>query len=346
MKRFVILLLVVGAALLFASAGVFAEESILIDFSTLAADYAVSGSDVPTENEATIIDFGDKAGTGFTEEEKALMKTSLALNNWEVALASSSRTVFNQSNSMTKEVPVRDDAKKFPGEKVLGVRVHFPMEPYNSWALVRPPFEIPMYMRKTVVAEDGTVTEDPEDINRTKYDGFGVLKNVGVVKSVSMNILGLNFPQGVEIILKDQSNKEMPIFMGYLYFDGWRTLTWNNPNYITEVRNREITRFPLYPKATPSVKLMGIRFSRDKAQEGGDFITYIKDITVTYDKAVLSLDMDVNNEEVWGILGKREESRRTSEFEKLGEIQVLRTLEKKKMHQVETPAEAAAPATN
>ncbi|TFG61521.1 MAG: flagellar protein [Spirochaetales bacterium] len=336
MKRFVILLLV-GAAFLILSAGVFAEESILIDFSTLAADYAVSGSNVPNENEATIIDFGDKAGTGFAEDEKALMKTSLALNNWEVLLASSSRTVINQSNSITKEVPVKADAKKYPGEKVLGVRVHFPLEPYNSWALVRPPFEIPMYMRKTIVAADGTVSEDTADVNRTKFDGYGVLKNVGVVKTVTLNILGLNFPQGVEVILKDQSNKEMSIFMGYLYFDGWRTLTWNNPNYIQEVRNREITRFPLYPKATPSVKLMGIRFSRDKEQEGGDFITYIKDITVTYDKAVLTLDMDVNNEEVWGILGNRESSRRTSEFEKLGELQVLRTLEKKKMHQ-ETPA--------
>jgi hypothetical protein len=201
--------------------------------------------------------------------------------------------------------------------------------------MVRPPFEIPVYMRKTTIADDGTVEEDKSDVNRTKFDTFGVVKNVGVIKSVSMNVLGLNFPMACEVIIKDHLNRERALFMGYLFFDGWRTLTWENPNYISEVRNREIQRFPLYPRATPSVKLMGIRFLRDKEQEGGDFITYVKDIRIVYDKAVLDLDTDVNNEEVWGILGEREESRRTSEFEKLGELQVLRALEKKKMHPVE-----------
>lgn len=331
MKRFVILL---TALMICVSAAVIAEESVLIDFSTLEADYAPGGGD-PTEHEATLIDFGQKAGTGFSEEEKALMKTSLALDNWGVVLASSSQTVFNQANSMAKSVPVREDAKQYAGETVLGVRVHFPLNDYNSWAMVRPPFEIPVYMRKTIVQDDGTVVPDEEDVNRTKFDNFGVVKNVGTIKSVSMNVLGLNFPMGCEIILKDHNNKELALDMGYLYFDGWRTLTWENPNYITEVRNREVRRFPLYPRATPSVKLMGIRFRRDKEQEGGDFITYIKDISIIYDKAVLDLDTDINNEEVWGILGEREEARRTAEFENLGELQVLRALERKKMHQVD-----------
>ncbi len=335
MKRIAILLTI---GLILVGFTVFAEESVLIDFSQLEADIAVGDAEDPNENEATIIDFADKAGTGFTEEEKAMMKTSLAINNWEVELASSSSTVFNLAHSMAKEVPVREDATRYAGERVLGVRVHFPTEPYNSWAMVRPPFEIPFYMRKTTVQDDGTVVPDQEDVQRTKFDGFGVVKNVGVIKSLSMNVLGLNYPHGVEIVLKDQDNREHSIFMGYLYFDGWRTLTWQNPNYITEVKDREIRRYPLYPKATPAMKLMGIRILRDKEQVGGDFITYVKDITMTYDKAVLTLDMDINNEEVWGILEQREESRRTAEFERLGEIQVLRTLERKKMHAVEEEA--------
>jgi hypothetical protein len=333
MKRFVILL---TALVICISAAVIAEESVLIDFNTLEADYASDGGE-PTENEATLIDFSQKAGTGFSEEEKVMMKTSLALDNWAVILASSSRTVYNQANSMARAVPVREDAKKFAGDTVLGIRVHFPLNDYNSWAMVQPPFEIPVYMQKTEVQDDGTLIPDDEDVNRTKFDGYGVVKNVGVIKSVSMNVLGLNFPMGCEIILKDHTNKELALDMGFLYFDGWRTLTWENPNYITQVRNREMRRYPLYPRATPSVKLMGIRFRRDKEQEGGDFITYVKDISIVYDKAVLDLDTDINNEEVWGILGNREESRRTAEFESLGEIQVLRALEEKKMHQ--EPAE-------
>jgi hypothetical protein len=302
------------------------------------------GGDNPSENLRTLIDFGEKAGTGFEDEEKKLMKTSLALPNWEVELASSSRTVFNQSNSLVKEVQVREDAKKeeYQGVTVMGIRVHFPMGDYNSWAMAHPPFEIPFYMQQSFIDadDDYKLKSDPEDVGRTKFDNFGVVKNVGVLKSVSMNVLGLNYPMGCEVILKDQNNREMALFMGYLWFDGWRTLQWENPNYITDVQNRELRRFPLYPRATPAVKLVGIRFLRDKEQEGGDFITYIKDINITYDKAVLDLDTDVNNEEVWGILEQREESRREAEFFRLGEVQVLRALEKKKMHNPEAEAEA------
>jgi hypothetical protein len=334
MKR-VVILLFCAIAFFGLSAALFAEESVLINFSDLVADYSPAGSDSATENEATLIDFGDKAGTGFTEDEKKLMKTSLALENWEVFLASSSRTVFNQQRSLTRQVTVKDEAKRFAGEIVLGIRVHFPIEHYNAWALVRPPFEIPMYMQKTVVQDDGTLVPDADDSAGSKFNNIGVVKNVGVIKSISLNILGLNFPMGCEIVLKDQNNEEKAMFMSYLNFDGWRTLTWTNPNYISEVKNREIKRYPLYPTATPAVKLVGLRFFRDKVQDGGDFITYVKDISIVYDKAVLTLDTDVNNEGVWGILSEREESRRNAEFAKLGEIQILRHLEKQKMHQEE-----------
>ncbi|RKX78972.1 MAG: flagellar protein [Spirochaetes bacterium] len=332
MKRFIIFLL---TALFIISANIYAEESVLIDFSKLAADYNPGGQGTPTENTATMIDFSDMAGVGFTEEEKALMKTSLALRNWEVELASSSKTVRTIALSMAKGVTVKEDAKVFAGQRVLGVRVHFPQDPFNSWAMVKPPFEIPMYMQKTILQDDGSLVPDPEDKQGTKFDGYGVIKNVGTIKSIAMNILGLNFPMGVELVLKDQQGDLYSYFMGYLNFDGWRQIIWNNPNYIEEVRDRELKRQPLYPKATPAYKLIGIRFLRDKEQEGGDFITYIKDISMTYDRALLDLEMDINHEEVWGILSEREASRRMAEFRKLGQLQVLRSLEQKKMHREE-----------
>jgi hypothetical protein len=313
MKRFVILLCI---ALLFVGVSISAEESVLIDFALLAAD-TDNG-----QNEATILDFADKAGSSFTDEEKALMKTSLALNNWEVVLASSSRTVVNQSNSLTREVLVKDSAKKYAGERVLGVRIHFPNEPFNSWAIIRPPFEIPAYMPK-----------DDQDRLGAKFEGgYGVVKNVGVIKSVSIEVYGSNFPNGLGIILKNENNEETNIFMDYLEFDGWKTLTWNNPNYISEVRNRELTRYPLYPRVAPLVKLAGIIIYKDAAQEGGDFVTYIRRITIVYDKAVLDLERDIDDEAIWGILTAREEARRTAEFNRLGNLQVLRYLEQKKMH--------------
>jgi hypothetical protein len=305
----------------------FADTSVLLDFSTLVAD--TDGD----ENEATVVDFSAQAGTGFTDEERAQMKTSLKIDNWEVVLASSSRTIANQRKSLAKGVQVSDSASRFPGETVMGVRVHFPTEPFNSFALVRPPFEIPAYMQRTALQSDGTLIADESDLRGSKFDSYGVVKNVGVIKSITVNVYGNNFPNGFSLVLKDQNEREQNIFFGYLDFDGWRELTWSNPNYIDEVRNREVTKFPLYPRAEPMRKLVGLVFYKDAAQEGGDFISYVKDITITYDRAVLETVRDINEEEVWGILSEREESRRTAEFSKLGNLQVLRYLEEKKMHQ-------------
>jgi hypothetical protein len=306
---------------------VFADTSVLLDFSTLAPDTDFG------ENEATLVDFSQQAGTGFTDEERNAMKTSLAVENWEVALASSSRSVNNLRKSMTRAVLVNDDAVKFAGEMVLGVRIHFPEDPYNSYAMVRPPFEIPAYMKRTVLQSDGTMIEDDQDLTGSKFDGYGVVKNVGVVKSISVNVYGSNFPNGFGIILKDQNNREQQVFMNYLEFDGWRELVWNNPNYVTEIRDRELKSYPLYPRSEPMRKLVGLIFYKDAAQQGGDFIAYVKDITITYDRALLETSRDINEEEVWGILGEREQSRRTYEFSRLGNLQVLRYLEGKKMHQ-------------
>lgn len=313
MKRFAILL-----CLLMVVSGMMisAEENVLIDFASLTADTETG------ENEATMVDFSDKAGTSFSDEEKERMKTSLAIANWDVQLASSSRTVANQRYSMTREAPVKDSARRYAGDSIMGIRVHFPLESYNSYAVIKPPFEIPAYY----------TPEEPD-----KFDGYGVLKNVGVIKSISMNVLGKNYPHRIGLILKDQNNMEQTIIMNNLEFDGWKTLTWQNPNYIDEVRNREIVKFPLYPKTAPNYKLIGILVFRDAMHEGGDFVTYVKDVSMVYDLAVLSLESDVDDEEIWGILEQREEARRTAEFERLGNIQVLRYLESQKMHQ--EPAE-------
>ena len=97
MKRLPIALLVAFVAIAFLAA----EESMLIDFTQLGADVVIDpNSQTPTDNEATLIDFSDVAGFTFSADELALMKTSLALGNWEVLLAPSARTVENENLSM------------------------------------------------------------------------------------------------------------------------------------------------------------------------------------------------------------------------------------------------------
>ncbi len=311
-------ILVFLAAILIVSGAAFAEESVLIDFNELLDDYQ-------GEHQGTLVDFSSVAGTRFTEEEKAEMNTSLYVPNWDVVLSSSSRTVTNNRFSYVRVVTVGESAAQFAGNQVMGVRVHYPEGSFNSYAWVKPPFAIPAYATSPVI----------EDAPRgDQFTGFGVVKNVGVIKNVKVNVYGMNFPMGMAVVIIDEQEKTQQMPLGYLNFDGWRELTWQNPNYITEVRNRTIKQVPLYPRSAPSITLESLQFYRDAMQEGGDFIVYVKDIVVTYDQAVIQdVDTDLNHEEVWGILAQREEDRRNAELNRLGNLQVLRYLEEKKMHQ-------------
>lgn len=330
MRRSFILALI---ALVLLTGTVFAEEATLIDFTQLTTDYP---ADDPQHNQRTLVDFSLAAGSSYTEEEKAAMKISLAIPDWEVVLASSSENVTTVTNSEIRPAVVRDGAQQYGGDTVLGARVYFPQQPYNGWALIEPPFEIPAYSDPTEVAADGTLTTPQEERGTgTKFDSFGVVKNVGVLRSVTITVNGLNFPHGLSLVLQDENNEQHEVFMGYLNFDGWRDLTWMNPNYISDVRNRELRTFPLYPNLAPMRKLIGIRIYRDAMMQGGDFITYIRDVSITYDRAVLQLERDINDEQVWGILQDREAARRDAELRNLGNIQVLRYLEQRKMHSPE-----------
>ncbi len=324
MKRTFILI----AIAILACGAVFAEESVLIDFAKLVADAEPDQDNVNTQNERTVMDFAEVAGNSYTPQQKSIMKTSLAMPNWDIVLASSSRDTTNMAKSYVREAPSKQYGQ------VLGVRVHFPIMPINSWARISPPFEIPAF-------------EAMEGSETTRFEeGFGVIKNVGTIKSIALNAYGLNFPHGVSVVLKDAEGEESVMFMGYLNFDGWGEMIWKNPNYVSDVRNRELRIFPLYPKATPFVKFAGLIIHRDASHEGGDFVAYFKDVKVIYDKAVMDTERDIEDEDLWSIISDREVARRNAEMEKFGEVQVLRYLEgQKKATEDKFSASEAAGAT-
>jgi hypothetical protein len=334
MKRMLILVIISMLA-----GPLFAEEATLIDFSLLTADIRVplgenDTGDKPNQNRQTLMDFSQVAGGSFTSQQKAVMKTSLAIENWEVVLASSARHVTNITYSYTKEAP----SKQFG--TVMGLRVHFPTEPHNSWAIVKPPFDIPAFEPSADIADDGTITakEGNDGItSRSRFESqeegqpaYGLVKNVGVIKSVAVNVYGLNFPHGLSTILLDSLGTEKTVFMGYLQFDGWGELIWNNPAYIQEVRNRDIRLYPLYPANTPFIKFNGFLVQRDAAKVGGDFVTYFKDVRIIYDRAMLDTERDIDDEALWNIILDRETARKTWEMERFGQNQVLRYLELQK----------------
>ncbi len=332
MKRTSIL---VAAALLFASAFAIAEEAVLVDFALLNADIIAGKDGEMTQNRKTIMDYSTVAGSSYTDEQKALMRTSLAIGQWEVVLNSSSRSAANVAVSHAVEAKVSDEAKNFAGQTLMGVRIEFPLWHHNAHASIKPTFEIPIYAPMAEVNEEG-VLEEPteEDIasGKTRFeDGYGVIHNVGVIKSIAVNTYGMNFPHGLYVLIRNAKNEVKRYFMGYLLFDGWKELVWNNPSYLTDVRARETRVYPVYPVSLPSAAFAGFLVTRDAANAGGPFIGYFKDVKIIYDKAVLSTVRDFADENIWGIQTKRNEEHQKIELSRFGHTQVNRFLEKEKM---------------
>jgi hypothetical protein len=320
-------MLILVVAAIIAVGSLYANESVLIDFGQLAADMRVSdtddGDDTPNQNRATLMDFSNVRFAGsFTEEQRGFMRSSLAIENWEVDLATSANTITNRSRSYTREAP----SARFG--TVMGVRVHFPLGNFHSWARVRPPFEVPGFEPAADVADDGTITPTTNGDGTTRFEnGHGLVKNVATIRALAATVYGMNFPHSLSVVLLDNDGNRTSIPLGNLQFDGWAELRWDNPNYITEIRNRDLRITPFYPDAMPFVKFGGFEIRRDASHRGGDFIGYFKDVRIIYDLAVLDTDRDIDDEGVWGLIHERESARRVWEIERFGQDQILRHLE-------------------
>ncbi len=304
MKRslcvFVCLLFLTGVPAIFAQQQeVKGGPGVLIDFSNL---------------KGTDIDFSKYPGAMAEGVEEIIV--DLSITNWAVELSPSSAASENKLLSFTKPVI----SNKMQGE-VLGARIHFPTAPFNSWAKIVPPFEIPFY-------EDAEGDKPGEG---TKFVNKGVLRNVGTIKYITARVTGRMFPHGLTLTLKDEQETAREMFMGYLDFDGWRTVRWDNPNYISDVKMRDIRKTPLYPESMPSYKFDSFTVYRHGSQIGGDFVIYIKDVQLVYDLAVIEYEKDINDEAEWRILQSRRDVRRAAEMRRLGVLQLLRKQEALKM---------------
>ena len=350
----------------------FADERILIDFTKLKADIAVypqisseeggegeQEEQKPNQNGRTLMNYANAAGASFSSEQKDLMKSSLALTEWEVVLNSSARNVGSLAQSVVKPAPVSGNSKQpFAGEEVMGVRIVFPSGAYNSNAKIVPPFSIPAYEPYAELDENGdrkkpeenssSSSENAEGGEGSESSGpkwlfeaddpsdkaspaYGLVKNVGTLKAISVTTMGMNFPHALYVLLGDTDGVTRRYFMGYLGFDGWKELRWNNPEYITEVRTREIRIYPIYPRGEPFVKFEGFQIVRDASHVGDDFIGYFKDVKIIYDKANLTSERDIADEDLWGIIGRKENARQALEMSRFGNKQVNRYVEKQKM---------------
>lgn len=322
------------AAMILAGTFAVAKESVLIDFTQLDADTVADENGNPTQNGRTVMDYSVAAGASFTSDQKTLMKTSLALPEWEIKLNSSAQNPVAVALSQVVAAPVKESADvPFAGKNVMGVRVLFPTWANNANAKIVPPFDIPAYEVLADADENGERQEQTDE-QKGKYlfeDGYGVVRNVGTLKSIAVTTMGMNYPHALYVLLEDTDGVERRYLMGNLFFDGWKTLIWNNPDYISEVRTREIRIYPIYPRGIPLVKFAGFQVARDASDIGSDFIGYFKDVKVIYDLAILTSDRDIDDEDVWGIITKKERDRQNGEMARFGNKQVNRYIEKTKM---------------
>ena len=339
--------ILVAMAFLLMGAVAVAEEAIIVDFALLNADIIADPNGKMTQNRRTVLDYGKVAGAFYTDQQKALMRTSLALEQWEVELNSSAQNPLSIATSTIKEAEVRAEGEKFAGQKLMGVRILFPEWTNNANAKIKPGFLIPAYEKMAQVDDQGNLqepTDEDKASGKSRFeDGYGIVRNTGVIKSIAVNTYGMNFPHGLYVLLRDQNNVVKRYFMGYLLFDGWREMIWNNPSYIANVKSRELRLYPVYPTALPHVAFEGFLITRDAAHDGGDAIAYFKDVKIIYDKAVLTTVRDFADEDIWGIQTEREMKRKKIEVEKFGQTQVLRFLEQEKMATEEgfTPSEGS-----
>ena len=333
---------IVIAVLMLLAGGFFAaEESVLIDFNLLQADI-IEETDADgnstgrlLENRRTVMDYSTVAGATFTETQKELMKSSLAHGNWEVVLNASAQNPKAMSVSYAQSAPVSQNANYFAGESIIGVRVNFPTWNYNASATIKPPFDIPVYEPYAQVDDNGVVqdqTAEDKETGMTRFEeGYGVVRNVGTIKSIAVNAYGMNFPHGLYVLLTNEAGETSRYFMGYLNFDGWKQMVWTNPDYLSEVRAREIRIYPVYPAALPSVAFAGFLITRDAAHDGGDFVGYFKDVKIIYDKAVLDTLRDIEHEDLWGIQNAQNAAKRAIEVSRFGDQQINRFIEREKM---------------
>lgn len=271
---------------------------------------------------STLIDFSELGKAEVSNSADPKMKM-LYNKYWRIKLNASSDFVESRRLTYVDNVPVKkavNDKKGYSNDGfAIGVRVNFPPIANNAYAQLRPLFEVEAYP-----------TNGAGQLTNT-FEGKGVLRNVGVIKTITTFVKGKNFPDSLYVNLKDENNQVNSFFMGYLNFEGWAEKSWQNINYMEDVRNRRIVRVPLYPRTEPYYKLDNITFFKQSDGYDGDFIAYIGWIKMTYDKAIIDTDDDINDEDVWGIRITAQKKKADLERERLNSQSELEKLEKMKM---------------
>lgn len=290
---------------LFVLLKIIAYEDVLIDFNNL---------------QDTTIDFSKYAGDFWTEEQRKEMILNLQPQHWLAKINKSSWT--NEAKERTYIIPVTNSLQ-YPNQTLLGIRAYFPERKANSYLIVKPPFSIPSFY------------DNPNKITG-EGDMFlykGVIRNVGIIRKISVRLLGNNFKYAFYVRVKNHKGIERDIFIDFINFIGWRSPAWVNPHYEYElkVRDQQKNERPYYPDEYPYIKFEAFIIHRAEPEVTGNFVTMIKSVSVDYDKQFLEVGKEEYlQEQTFGIYHEQLVERSKQEMKGVDERIYLEWLERKK----------------
>lgn len=225
------------------------------------------------------------------------------IENWNLSLDNSINFPYNKNLTYLKPVTNKG------GNISMGIRINFPKVQMTAVGTLKPVFPVPF--------------------SRDKYKEKGFLDNVGIIRSIRLRIRANIFPYRVTLLLQDkQGNITEYRFNERLDFFGWKDIYWENTVYESRYAYKETEKKrPIYPSVVPGVRFHSIKFERERGvgteisgidPRGADFITYLSEIAITYDKAVsedlllteeeIASPHYIDNEDVWKIEKEYENS--------------------------------------
>ena len=250
----------------------------------------------------TLIDFsilGDKNQLGGDDENLSKIAEGIHNENWLVELNSSANFVANRRMSYSKNIQI--NKSKIPSyvgdnlkDSVLGIRANFPFSKYDASVEIYPKTEFSFY-----AGQNG----------KFYTRGKGVVQNVTLIKSIHVYVKGRNFPLDLYVNLENSDGDDKSYRIGNIDFENWRELIWNNPDYIANIKQRDLRdkkTNPVYPYLQNSLRLKSLKLVRrgDFTPIVTDSVFYVAWIKIVYDKASLNEggdDEEINDEENWGV---------------------------------------------
>ncbi len=275
--------------------------AVIAAFSISAQTTPAAGAGTATANqdmlqEKTLIDFAKLQDADVNDEVK--------LDKWRIKLSGLSdvaecriKSGFSKKDAEPSLVTVDSTKLGDLGEtfnKCLGIRIHFAVGYNNDWAQI--------------------MTENPiSEFRVTQEEGSGVLRNMGPIAQVSLMVKGMNYMHSLEVRMQDQDGKYKNVNFGGLYFSGWKRLTWDNPDFISDKRKRDIVKIHLYPSAKPQLRFDSLVIYKAPSEKGGDFVVYVKDVKVKFEPYYTREIKDIDDEAVWGIQSEEDKTKENRE---------------------------------